>query len=364
MEERAAKYCGKCGTELEAGARFCPACGCPVKQQEEPVQQEELVWKEEPVQQEAPVWKEEPAPVPQKQRVKKAPGGRWVRTAIIAAAVVLLLAAAVTAAGSYLGVFGGPLRQISTAIKHTASAESFTADMAVEANGTSAQLSVYAQFDNDPVVWMTGSGQYVDNLMMAFCDGCLASYVDGSYDTFDVQKEIRQRLEEYDISSNQFSNQKDLQSLLDSVKRDVYRVLERQGNVDMEQAEKDLQKLARNMNSKKWMKKNAGYSCKWKDGELIHTLHIDPYTFLMACLECFEDSFYSRSDYYDVQDLIMDAISDAGRIDLTLSVQNGKISAFTYMVDDVIVTGTLRGVGSTVIDEREIRAFCDKARNS
>lgn len=396
MEERAAKYCGKCGAELETDMRFCPVCGCPVKpqgepeqpvQQEEPVwktepvqqeepiwkeapvQQEEPVWKEAPIQQEEPGWKEEPAPAPKKSRVKKASGSRWVRTTIIIAAVVLLLAAAATAAGIYLGVLGGPLQRMKTAIGRTARAGSLTVDMpvmdmSVSTSDVVGYISVYAQFDRDPVIWMTGTDTSGETpLRVALRDGYLAYCVEGSYGSVDARKEIHTLLNEaYNLSSDQSSEQMDWEELLESLKHDAYEKLSK--SIDMEQAEKDMRKLARNMNSKKWMEKNAGYSCKWKDGELTHTLHIDPYVFMMACLECFEDSFYSRSDYYDLQNTIKDTFSDAGRIDLTLSVRNGKVSAFTFGFDTVAVSGTLRGVGSTVIDEQKVRAFCDKARNS
>lgn len=348
MEAKVTKCCTNCGTWLEKDALFCPVCGYPVN-----------LW-------DKPAANGKPAAAPKKHWAKKVSVTGWKRTAITITAIVLLLAAAISMVSSYFAVLGGPFRQMMTAINHTIRAESFTADMTYEYRDSCTYASVYTQYDlkdEELLVWLTSTDRYGDDDTMAICDGYQAWGSDGgSYYANNAQKWISNLFEAYRQSSRLSFKRTDWQSLLDSMERGMYRSIARK--VDMEQAEKDLQKLFKHMNSKKWMKENAGYSCKWKNGVITHTLRIDPYTVLMACLECFEDSFYSKSDYYALQDEIEDELWNEDRIDLSLSVRNGKVSAFTCANDYTTVTGTLRGVGNTVIDEQEARTFVDRARRS
>lgn len=347
MNANVTRFCTNCGAALEEDALFCSVCGYPANLRQEP----------------AP--KQKPQAVHKKHWTKKVSVTGWKKTAIVITAIVLLLAAAASMVSSYFAVLGGPFQQMTTAINHTIRAESLTVDITNEYSDVSTYTSLYTQYDlkdEDLLVWVTSTGRYAD-YTMAICDGYQATCNNvGTYYAYNMQKSINYLFDAYQQSSNLHFKKTDWQSLLDGMERGLYRDIARR--VDMEQAEKDLQKLIKNMNSKKWMKENAGYSCKWKNGVMTHTLRIDPYTFLMACLECFEDSFYSKSDYYALQDDIEYEFYDEGRIDLSLSVRNGKVSAFTCADDYETMTGTFRGVGSTVIDEQEVRAFVDKARRS
>lgn len=348
MEAKVTKCCTNCGTWLEKDALFCPVCGYPVN-----------LW-------DKPAANGKPAAAPKKHWAKKVSVTGWKRTAITITAIVLLLAAAISMVSSYFAVLGGPFRQMMTAINHTIRAESFTSDITYEYSNLCAYISVYTQYDlknEDLLVWLTSTDRYGDDDTMAICDGYQATCNDvGTYYAYNAQKSISYLFDSYQQSSNLHFKKTDWQSLLDGVERGLYRDIARR--VDMEQAEKDLQKLIKHMNSKKWMKENAGYSCKWKNGVITHTLRIDPYTFLMACLECFEDSFHSKSDYYALQDEIEETFWNEDRIDISLSVKKGKVSAFTCTDGYANITGTFRGVGSTVIDEQDVRTFVDRARRS
>lgn len=342
------KCCTNCGAGLDEDALFCSACGYPVD-----------LWNES-------ASKGTSAPAHKKHWAKKVSVTGWKRTVITITAIVLLLAMATTLVSNYFAVLGGPFQQMTAAINHTIRAESFTSDITYEYSNLCAYISVYTQYDlknEDLLVWLTSTDRYGDDDTMAICDGYQATCNNvGTYYAYNAQKSISYLFDSYQQSSNLHFKKTDWQSLLDGVERGLYRDIARR--VDMEQAEKDLQKLIKHMNSKKWMKENAGYSCKWKNGVMTHTLRIDLYTFLMACLECFEDSFYSKSDYYALQDEIEETFWNEERLDISLSVKKGKVSAFTCTDGYTNITGTFRSVGSTVIDEQDVRAFVDKARRS
>lgn len=336
MDTRIMRCCEHCSAELEDDALFCPSCGYPVD-----------LWPDvqKPVEQKT-VFK----PKEKKHWLKKAPVAGWKKPVITVTAIVLLLALAVTLVGNYFAISGGPLRQMTTAINHTIRAESFTLDITTEYDGFgTAYESNYVQYDLKDeafLLWQTASSQNGYNSTLAICDGYQARRSDsGSYYTDNAQAEISKLFEVYRQTASMNFKKADWQGLLDNLQRGLYRTLARK--LDMELAEKDMQKLIKNMNSKKWMKENAGYSCKWKNGVMTHTLRIDPYTFLMACLECFEDAFYIRSDYYAIQDDFEDELWNEGRIDISLSVQNGKLSAFTYTSEAGMQTVTVQYLGKT-----------------
>lgn len=342
------KCCTNCGAGLDEDALFCSACGYPVD-----------LWNES-------ASKGKSAPAHKKHWAKKVSVTGWKRTVITITAIVLLLALAATLVSSYFAVLGGPLQRMTAAINHTIRAESFTADTTLERGDWTLYQSWYVQYDlrdENLLLWMTRAINS-DTYKMAICDGYQAGKWDddGEYNVENVQRDINFLFDTYRESAKLSFRKTDWQSVLDGIERGLYREVARKA--DMEQAEKDLQKLIKHMNSKKWMKENAGYSCKWKNGVMTHTLRIDLYTFLMACLECFEDSFYSKSDYYAMQDEIEETFWNEDRIDISLSVKNGKVSAFTYTDGYSMQTFTFRGVGCTVVDEQEVRAFVDKARRS
>ena len=344
------KCCTNCGARLDEDALFCSACGYPVD-----------LWNES-------ASKGKSAPAHKKHWAKKVSVTGWKGTVITITAIVLLLAMATTLVSNYFAVLGGPFQQMTAAINHTIRAESFTLDTASEYGvfDRASYSSIYACYnlkEENLLLWMTEAADSDDNDTIAICDGYGArKWSDGTYSSENMQKSINNLFEAYRQTSNLHFKRTDWQSLLDSMERGLYRTIARK--IDMEQAEKDLQKLIKHMNGKKWMKENAGYSCKWKNGVMTHTLRIDLYTFLMACLECFEDSFYSKSDYYALQDEIEETFWNEDRLDISLSVKKGKVSAFTCTDGYTNITGTFRGVGSTVIDEQDVRAFVDKARRS
>ena len=350
MEAKTVRCCDHCGAVLEDDALFCPTCGYPVD-----------LWQKRKKQ-------EEKAAYPRKNScVKKTAGSgwNWKRTAIAMTAAVLIFALAAVLVGNYFAVLGGPLQRMAAAVNNTIRAESFTVDMTLENDFWTSYETWYVQYNlkhEDLLLWMT---QKFNNISysMAICDGYKAETSGGdNYSVQNVQRGISFLFDMYRESGKLSFRKTNWQNALERFDRDVYREITRV--MDMEQAERDLQTLLKRMNSKKWMKENAGYSCKFKNGVMTHTLRIDPYTFLMACLECFEDAFYSKSDYYAMQDEIEEMFWNGDRIDISLSVKNGKIDVFTHASSYNVFTYAFRGVGRTVVDEEDVRAFCDRARRA
>lgn len=356
METRIVRCCDHCGAELDDDALFCTICGYPVDLWQDRKKQVSVAATTQTKQE----YKATRAK--KKSWVKNVPISGWKRTAIAIAAIVLMITLSAILISNHFAVLGGPLQRMTTAINHTIQAESFTVDMTSE-YGDCTLSTQYNLKDENLLLWMAQTTSNGGTYRTAVCDGYYAwSWDDKIYDAENVQRDINRLFGMYRQSGKLSFEKANWQSILDEIDRDIYRRIARL--VDIEQAEQDVQVLCKRMNDTKWMKENAGYSCKWKNGVMTHTLRIDPYTFLMACLECFEDSFYSKSDYYAVQDMIADEYWDEARIDLSLSVKNGKVSTISYADDYEMQTYTFRGIGRTVVDEETVRTFCDKARRS
>lgn len=134
--------------------------------------------------------------------------------------------------------------------------------------------------------------------------------------------------------------------------------------VDLEALEKCIGTLVKKLNSKAWLKENAGYTTRRDGGATIHSLEPEMEEFLIAVLEIMEPAFQDEDDYED----IVDSVEDIDDVDVL--VETGIKSGYLVSADLEVDTGydeleihaAFRDYGKTKIDVEELEELLDDCK--
>lgn len=323
-------FCTTCGTEFPDGNRFCPNCGTAAEQ--------------------APLNETNPAyapPAPETYEDYSAPAPEAPKNKsrfslvqkIIAGAVCLaLLICLIGLCTNWFGL-NGIGNQIARAAKKTLSADNMTIDLRItDDNGNEitgfAQLAInlkkeqitfYGELDMDGEVGV-----------IALYDGYLLLGMDGEYVTQDISDELD---EFFDVYAENKDNYKDYirggkidweklltdEDLFGDDAEDIYD--EACEYVDFKELNKSLSTLGKKLNSKSWLKKNAGYSAKRSNGIKVHTFDLDLYKLVTAVLPIFEDVFVDSDVYDEAMDSLDEMEDSFDDVEATIGfgVKGGKL---------------------------------------
>ena len=97
--------------------------------------------------------------------------------------------------------------------------------------------------------------------------------------------------------------------------------------VDFKELNKSLSTLGKKLNSKSWLKKNAGYSAKRSNGIKVHTFDLDLYKLAIAVLPIFEDVFVDSDVYDEAMDSLDEMEDSFDDVEATIGfgVKGGKL---------------------------------------
>lgn len=330
-------FCGHCGNQVPANAEVCSACGLPPTTVQTP-----------------------PAPK------KKSKLGLWILAAVASLLVVVVIAGLCT---NWFGI-NGPVAQIASAANKTLNAGSFTVDLNMvmesdssygdysrEVEGTvqvilnpkDRELMMYAELESDD-----------ETAVMAIYDECVIFGAGEYFNKEDISDALDTFFDNYDSKK-----ELDWEELLNSIDEDLYDEVSEV--IDFDKLDKCLSAYAKDLNSEKWLKENAGYSSDKKNGVMLHQFKPKPYKFLNASLSCFEDAFEDDDDFDDLMDDLKDNRSEMNSVglNLTFGVKSGKLSSFEMEMKQDSNTTKLElqfdKIGKTSIDESELQDLLDKA---
>lgn len=362
-ETPAGNKCPHCGGPVKPDAKFCVNCGKKIG--------ESLA--DKAAKKPAPVTKPEKAapvkkPVPVKKPEKTKPSNSKP-VAAAAIAIVLVLALIVGIATNWFGATG-PAAQIARAANNTFASKNFTVDfeftydsMDVEASGTACvaidpeerELTLYAD--------MVADGEAG---VIAVYDGYLMVGTDYGCYGYDISDQLDDYFDTYEEGT---AKEISWEELLDSmIYEGAYE--EAEEFVDFEKLESCLKSLVKKLNSKKWLKENAGYSVEKTDGITMHGFAPDIYTFVTASVAELEEAFIEAEEYEDLVDTLGDAKSAFKDIDIefVLGVKGGKLVHLEGDVsgvgEDFQVEADFSNFGKTEFDIDELEDMLDEAKRN
>jgi tetratricopeptide (TPR) repeat protein len=130
-----------------------------------------------------------------------------------------------------------------------------------------------------------------------------------------------------------------------------------------------LKEYLKQLNSRSWLKANAGYSTKKENGATVHCFRPDLYVFVKESFVVFEPAIIDPDEYEDMMDDLEyeeDTLDDI-EIDLALTIKSSKLTGISLELeaygDDISVEMTFSDIGKTVVDVEELEDMLQKARN-
>jgi hypothetical protein len=138
-------------------------------------------------------------------------------------------------------------------------------------------------------------------------------------------------------------------------------------SIDFSRLDECTQRYAKMLNSKKWLKENAGYSLVKEDGVKVHTFKPDTDTFITATYDIFKDAVKAGEGEARVADLLEELRSTYRDTDITLEIgiRDGKMVSL-----GVVALGsdgrselalTFRQIGTTQFDKDALKSKLDSA---
>ena len=300
---------------------------------------------------------------------------------IIAAASVALLLVIVLIVGFATNWFGatGPAAQIASAVKNTFTAENFTVDFEYTYNeyrewGTEARGTAYVSLDPEAreltlYADVTVDGEsgviaiYDNYFIVDGPNGCWGYDVGGELDDFfDVYEECNAK----DFSWEDFINSVSYEGAYDEAKEDI----------DFDTLDTCLAAYVKNLNDKKWLEENAGYSVEKDGGVTMHCFAPDIYDFLKASVDGFKKAFIDRELFDEMNDGITDLRSGSRYTDtnIVFGVKGGKLVHFEGKVSgpyegltegsEIQVEADFYDFGKTKFDTEELEDMLAKAKEN
>lgn len=352
-----AAKCPHCGNTVKPTAKFCVNCGNKIG--------DSLA--DKAVKKSVPDKKPAAAKKPAKVKKSRPSNHKGIVAASVAALLVIVLIVGV--ATNWLGATG-PAAQIARAAKNTFEAKNFTVDfefnygsMDMEASGTACvaidpeerELTLYADMNAD------GEGGVI-----AVYDGYMMVKTDYGCYGYDISDQLDDYFDTYEEGTTQDIS---WEELLDSMIYDgAYE--EAAESVDFEKLESCLKALIKKLNSKKWLKENAGYTVEKTDGITMHGFAPDIYTFVTASIAELEEAFIEADAYDDLVDTLDDAKSALEDIDVefVLGVKGGKLLHLEADVsgagEDFQIEADFSNFGKTEFDVDELEDMLDEAKRN
>ena len=285
----------------------------------------------------------EPTPAPK----KKAPIG------VIVAAILIVLAIGVVIAGFMTDWFGlaGPMTQIAKATAKTLDAENFTVTVDTSDFEVTAQISLNLK---DRELTVVGTGESEEESFYIY-DGYMIVGYDGYYYAEDISDTLDTIFDAYeDAAEDDFSSEKIIELLDDMGALESF---------DEEELEKSINTLFKKLNTKSWLKKNAGYSKGKQKGATAHIFEPNLQKLLTAVLEILEPAFDDK-DLYDgfvekTEDIDEDELP---YIKASILVKSGKLTGIIIDIgEDDYCDITFKNIGKTDIDYDMLDEILDEA---
>lgn len=300
---------------------------------------------------------------------------------IIAAAAVALLLVVVLIVGFATNWFGatGPAAQIASAVKNTLTADSFTVDFEYTYNeyrewGTEARGTAYVAIDPDKRELTVYADLTVDGEsgILAIYDGYYIVSSSGECWGYDISDELDAYFDAYeegtakDFSWEDFINSVSYEGAYDEAKEDI----------DFDKLDTCLAAYLKNLNSKKWLEENGGYSVEKDGGVTMHTFTPDIYTFLKASASGFENAFIDRELYSEMNDGITDLRSGSKYTDtkIVFGVKGGKLVHLEGKIsgsydgltegDELHIEADFYDIGKTKFDIDELEDMLAEAKKN
>lgn len=315
-------YCPKCGASMPKGAKFCGVC--------------------------AYRFEEEPTFVEKKMspRTKK----KLLIALISVAAACLLLFATIGIVKLVSGA-GGPLAQISSAVRKTVDAGSFSVNC--KADGERGTMQWMCSPEDEELAYVAR----LDNYSVAVYDGYLISKY--SYSSYARKQNIRDELEDY---FDLYNNHEDM-SLSQMLKEldpdgDLYRSVSETFKID--ELEDCLKVLAKKANDEDWLREYAGFDVSEKKGVVTYSFDLDADTLeklAREVLSILKPAFRTSADYYSAMEEI--DISGRFRLQVEISVEGKYLSSVSVSAREGSYSSTsytfdFYDVGETEIDMDEL----------
>lgn len=338
--------CKNCNAEISDASVFCTVCGHKIESAEIP----------------ANTGIKTPAPKPR----KKSTGKIVALIGAIAAVCCVGFIGLVLIAGILTDWFGlnGPAKQITSAAEKTLNAKTFTIEhvysfddgfISGEEEGTM-QVSIDTQKRELTIFAEQNQGQ-----VLAIYDDYLISGSEAfGYYRYDISDELDEFFDELEDLKK---NDADLEEAIeDQFGNDVA------DDIDYDTLGKCLKKYFKKLNSKSWLKENAGYSVKKEDGVKIHCFSPDIYKFCEVSLPFFEKAFEDKDTYEDLEDDLRRAKSDMQDTDVIIKVgvKSGKLVSIDVesITDETESQLELKftKIGNTKIDYDDLDDLIDRAR--
>lgn len=367
-------FCKTCGTPFPDGDQYCPNCGTPAAQDSP----------DDTFAQYAPPAEENYAPntapaASAPEAPKKKSSFSLLQKIIAIAVCAALLICLIGVCTNWFGL-NGPANKIMRATKKTLSADSMTIDISyTDDDGTEVtgfvQLAI--NLDKEEITVYGELEMDGETGIIALHDGYLLLGTDGEYVTQDISDELDQFFEIYSENKDKYKDyikggKIDWEKLLTDEDifgdeaEDIYD--EACEYVDFKELNKSLSTLGKKLNSKSWLKKNAGYSTKRSNGIKVHTFDVDIYKLVTAVLPIFEDVFVDSDVYDNAMDELddMEEEFDEYEISVGFGVKGGKLRLIEVdLTDDYGDTYNIcvefNDINKTKIDTDNIEDLLDEA---
>lgn len=123
--------------------------------------------------------------------------------------------------------------------------------------------------------------------------------------------------------------------------------------MNIEKMERSAPKLFRDLNSRSWLRKYAGFSQSRSDSATVYTFQPELPTLATAVLSEFEDAFYTAADYQNTLEAVC-ADWAGPELELSVGLRGGTLSQLEYSLTDDRRTTTMQirftDIGNTHID--------------
>lgn len=268
-------------------------------------------------------------------------------------ALVLALALIIGFSTEWFGL-NGPAVQIASAFR-TTTHEPFT--VYVTSGETSAMVQVHINTEDKDVTMVYTApdgtttlaiyeGHFIYKGQSPLGEYCVATDIGSSIDAlFDSEK----------------TKDIDWKEILDGIQEGLYEEVSK--SVNFEELHTGFKTFAKNLNSGRWLKKNAGFSVK-NEGKLrLYRFDPNMYTFLEATASCFRDSFTEEAKYQELLDELEEnkATLEKADIHLSMQVQNEKLVCVEFVSEEQSVRVEFTNIGTTTIDEAALNTLLENA---
>lgn len=251
-------------------------------------------------------------------------------------------------------ISGGPAASVAKAVEKTLLGGNFTAEFDVEIEGSkvSGTAMVNMNVKKHTVTALIEMKSGTEKIVVGIYEEDFFMYYPSM--EYGIVQDIGSELD--DIFEKYEENKKlDMESLAELIEDMTGEDLE--DYVDLKATEKGAKKLIKKLNSKSWLKENAGYSTEKKNGATIHVFEPDMYDLMMASVVFFEDAI---EDYDDMLEALEDSEDVLSDVDVTLAVgvKSGKLTSLeAEIMKELEISVEFSDVGKTKIDEEELQDY-------